>query len=143
MGRSVSNPPLFYKGEYMDLMNLTLADLMTMRLTGYDHDNAVCDYIRETIRTFDPMFDVAIDNDTAEIVIFHNGTVFQRTPCEEFDRDTIQQIGRVAWKNIYGDILSEIDAHNEQIEKARKQEYDYAMSQISKDIAKYSADIRR
>ena len=116
---------------------------MTLTFTGYDHDCSVCNDIRENLRTIDPMFDVAIDCNTGDFVIFHNGTVFQRTPCEEFDRDTIQQIGRVAWKNIYGDILSEIDAHNEQIEKARKQEYDYAMSQISKDIAKYSADIRR
>lgn len=92
----------------MDLMNLTLADLMTMRLTGYDHDNAVCDYIRrKKLHNFDPMFDVAIDNDTEEIVIFHNGTIFQRTPCEDFDRDTIRRIGGVTWLNLYGDILSE------------------------------------
>ena len=125
----------------MDLMNLTLADLMTMRLTGYDHDNAVCDYIRETIRTFDPMFDVAIDNDTAEIVIFHNGTVFQRTPCGEFGRDTIQRIGEVTWLNLYGDVLSEVEKHNEKIEKARKREREYKMNDISRDIAKYADKI--
>ena len=102
----------------MDLMNLTLADLMTMRLTGYDHDNAVCDYIREELRNFDPHYDVAINNDTEEIVVFHNGTIFQRTPCEDFDRDTIRRIGEVTWLNLYGDVLSEVDKRNEQIEKA-------------------------
>ena len=125
----------------MDLMNLTLADLMTMRLTGYDHDNAVCDYIRETIRTFDPMFDVAIDNDTAEIVIFHNGTIFQRTPCDEFDRDTIWHIGEVTWLNLYGDILSEVDKHNEIIERERKREQEYKMNDISREIEKYAQRI--
>jgi len=140
MGR-LNTPPLFFKGEYMDLMNLTLADLMTMRLTGYDHDNAVCDYIRETIRTFDPLFDVAIDNDTAEIVVFHNGTIFQRTPCEDFDRETIMQIGRVAWLNLYGDVLSEVDKHNEKIEKELKREQEYRMNDIAKDIEKYSAKL--
>ena len=139
MGRANLAP--FYKGEYMDLMNLTLADLMTMRLTGYDHDNAVCDYIRETIRTFDPMFDVAIDNDTAEIVIFHNGTVFQRTPCDEFTRDTIWRIGEVTWLNLYGDVLSEVDKRNEQIEKARKREQEYKIADISRDIEKYANKI--
>ena len=122
----------------MDLMNLTMADLMTMRLTGYDHDNAVCDYIRETIRTFDPMFDVAIDNDTAEIVIFHNGTIFQRTPCEDFDRDTIRRIGEVTWLNLYGDVLSEVDKHNEKIERERKREQEYRIADIAKDVEKYS-----
>ena len=125
----------------MDLMNLTMADLMTMRLTGYDHDNAVCDYIRETIRTFDPMFDVAIDNDTAEIVIFHNGTVFQRTPCDEFDRNTILKIGEVTWLNLYGDVLSEVDKRNEKIERERKREQEYKMNDISKDIEKYAQRI--
>ena len=114
---------------------------MNLTFTGYDHGNAVCDYIRETIRTFDPMFDVAIDNDTAEIVIFHNGTVFQRTPCDEFDRDTIRQIGSVVWLNLYGDILSEIDAHNNKIELERKREQDYKMNEISKDIEKYAQKI--
>lgn len=113
-------------------------NLMNLKLTGYDHDNAVCDYIRETIRTFDPMFDVAIDNDTAEIVIFHNGTVFQRTPCEDFDRDTIWRIGEVTWLNLYGDVLSEVDKHNEQIEKARKREQEYRIADIAKDVEKYS-----
>ena len=125
----------------MDLMNLTMADLMTMRLTGYDHDNAVCDYIRETIRTFDPMFDVAIDNDTAEIVIFHNGTVFQRTPCDEFTRDTIWRIGEVTWLNLYGDVLSEVDKRNEKIERERKREQEYKIADISRDIEKYANKI--
>ena len=125
----------------MDLTNLTLADLSTLRLTGYDHDNAVCDYIRETIRTFDPMFDVAIDNDTAEIVIFHNGTIFQRTPCDEFDRNTILKIGEVTWLNLYGDVLSEVDKRNEKIERERKREQEYKMNDISRDIAKYAQRI--
>ena len=117
-------------------MNLT-----TLRLAGLDHDNSACDTIREILQAFDPMFDVAIDCGTAEFVIFHNGTIFQRTPCDEFDCHTVQQIGRVTWLNLYGNILSEIDAHNEKIELARKQEQDYIMNQISKDIEKYSANI--
>ena len=116
-------------------------NLMNLKLTGYDHDNAVCDYIRETIRTFDPRFDVAIDNDTAEIVIFHNGTIFQRTPCDEFDRDTIRRIGEVTWLNLYGDVMSEVDKHNEQIEKARKREQEYKIADISRDIEKYAQKI--
>lgn len=87
------------------------------------------------------MFDVAIDCDAGDFVIFHNGTIFQRTPCKDFDRDTIQQIGRVVWLNLYGDILSEIDTHNEKIERAKKQEQDYIMNAISKDVAKYSAKL--
>ncbi len=118
-----------------------MADLMTMRLTGYDHDNSVCDYIRETIRTFDPRFDVAIDNDTAEIVIFHNGTVFQRTPCDEFTRDTIWRIGEVTWLNLYGDVLSEVDKRNEKIERERKREQEYKIADIAKDVEKYSAKL--
>ena len=125
----------------MDLMNLTLADLMTMRLTGYDHDNEKCDSIRETLRTFDPGFDIAIDNDTEEIVVFHNGAVFQRTPCDEFDCYTVQEIGRIAWLNLYGDVLSEVDKRNEQIEKARKREQEYKIADISRDIEKYANKI--
>ena len=116
-------------------------NIMNLKLTGYDHDNAVCDYMRETIRTFDPRFDVAIDNDTEEIVIFHNGTVFQRTPCVDFDRDTILRIGEVTWLNLYGDVMSEVDKHNEKLERARKREYDYKMNDIAKDIEKYSSKI--
>ena len=116
-------------------------NLSNLRLTGYDHDNIVCDTIREQLRNFDPLFDVAIDNDTADIVIWHNGALFQRTPCEEFDRKTIQEIGRVVWLNLYGDVLSEIDAHNEKLEQSRKQEYDYKMSDIAKDIERYSQKI--
>ena len=114
---------------------------MTMKLTGYDHDNAVCDYIREEIRKFDAGFDVAIDNDTEEIVVFHNGTIFQRTPCKDFDRNTILRIGEVTWLNLYGDVLSEVDKHNEAIERERKRERDYQMNDIAKDIEKYSAKI--
>ena len=113
-------------------------NLMNLKLTGYDHNNSVCDYIRETIRTFDPLFDVAIDNDTAEIVIFHNGTVFQRTPCDEFDRNTILKIGEVTWLNLYGDVLSEVDKRNEKIERERKREQEYRIADIAKDVEKYS-----
>ena len=113
-------------------------NLMNLKLTGYDRDNAVCDYIRETIRTFDPMFDVAIDNDTEEIVIFHNGTVFQRTKCDEFTRDTIWRIGEVTWLNLYGDVLSEIEKRNEAIEKELKREQEYRIADIAKDVEKYS-----
>ena len=116
-------------------------NLMNLRLTGYDHDNAVCDYIRETIRTFDCRFDVAIDNDTEEIVIFHNGTIFQRTPCEDFDRNTILRIGEVTWLNLYGDVLSEVDKRNEAIERELKRERDYQMNDIARDIEKYSSKI--
>ena len=122
----------------MNLTNLTLADLSTLRLTGYDHDNAVCDYIRETIRTFDPRFDVAIDNDTEEIVVFHNGTIFQRTPCKDFDRNTILHIGEMTWLNLYGDVLSEVEKRNEAIEKELKREQEYRIADIAKDIEKYS-----
>ena len=113
-------------------------NLMNLKLTGYDHNNSVCDYIRETIRTFDPLFDVAIDNDTAEIVIFHNGTVFQRTKCEDFDRNTILKIGEVTWLNLYGDVLSEVDKRNEKIERERKREQEYRIADIAKDVEKYS-----
>lgn len=116
-------------------------DLRTLRFTGYDHDCTACNDIREILQTIDELFDVAIDNDTADIVVFHNGTIFQRTPCEEFDRKTIQEIGRVVWLNLYGDVLSEIDKHNEEIEKERKREYDYKMSDIAKDIEKYSSKL--
>lgn len=125
----------------MDLTNFKLADLSTLRLTGYDHDNAVCDYIRETIRTFDPRFDVAIDNDTAEIVIFHNGTIFQRTKCEDFDRDTILHIGEMTWLNLYGDVLSEVEKRNEAIEKELKREQEYKIADIARDIEKYSSKL--
>lgn len=132
MGR-LNTPPLFYKGERMNLMTLTF--------TGYDHDCSVCNDIREILRKIDPMFDIAIDCDTGDFVVFHNGTIFQRTPCNEFDRDTIQQIGRVVWLNLYGDIISEIDAHNNKLEKSRKSEYDYIIGEISKDVAKYGAKL--
>ena len=125
----------------MDLMNLTLADLMTMRLTGYDHDNEKCDSIREILRTFDQGFDIAIDNDTEEMVVFHNGAVFQRTPCDEFDCYTVQEIGRIAWLNLYGDVLSEVEKHNEIIERELKREQEYRLSDISRDIAKYAQRI--
>ena len=125
----------------MDLTNFKLSDLSTLRLTGYDHDNAVCDYIRETIRTFDPRFDVAIDNDTAEIVVFHNGTIFQRTPCKDFDRDTILHIGEMTWLNLYGDVLSEVEKRNEAIEKELKREQEYKIADIARDIEKYSSKL--
>ena len=117
----------------MNLMNLTF--------TGYDHDCSVCNDIREILRKIDSMFDIAIDCDTGDFVVFHNGTIFQRTPCKDFDRDTIQQIGRVVWLNLYGDVLSEVDKHNEAIERELKRERDYQMNDIAKDIEKYSAKI--
>lgn len=116
-------------------------NLMTLTFTGYDHDCSVCNDIREILRTIDPMFDVAIDCDAGDFVIFHNGTVFQRTPCDEFGRDTIQRIGEVTWLNLYGDVLSEVEKHNEKIEKARKREQEYKIADISKDIEKYAQKI--
>ena len=116
---------------------------MNLTFTGYDHDCSVCNDIRESLRTIDPMFDIAIDSDKGDFVVFHNGAIFQRTPCNEFDRETIRQIGSVVWLNLYGDILSEIDAHNDKTEFERKREYGYIMNEISKDIAKYSDEIRR
>ena len=114
---------------------------MNLTFTGYDHDCTACNDIREILRTIDELFDVAIDCNTGDFVVFHNGTIFQRTPCNEFDRDTIRQIGSVVWLNLYGDILSEIDKHNNKLELERKREQDYKMTEISKDIEKYAQKI--
>ena len=116
-------------------------NLMTLTFTGYDHDCSVCNDIREILRKIDSMFDIAIDNDSGDFVVFHNGTIFQRTPCDEFDRDTIRRIGEVTWLNLYGDVLSEVDKHNEKIERELKREQEYRMNDISKDIAKYADKI--
>ena len=114
---------------------------MNLTFTGYDHDCSVCNDIRENLRTIDPMFDVAIDCNTGEFVVFHNGTIFQRTPCDEFDRDTIRQIGSVVWLNLYGDILSELDKHNDKLELERTREQEYKIADISRDIEKYANKI--
>jgi len=106
------------------------------KMFGIDKNGASCYEIRPILQGIDPLFDIEFNYDNESYIIYFNGGFFQNTPWREFDRTTIEKIAEVYWKNIYGDILSEVDKHNEKIERAKEREREDMIHELAKDMRK-------
>ena len=95
-----------------------------------------CNAIRERLQEIDPLFEVELDGNNGQFTIYYNGAFFQATPCDEFSRETIEQIREVYRLNTEGDIVAEVDKHNEKIKLAEESKRADMIQEMAKDLRK-------
>ena len=106
------------------------------KMFGIDKNGANCYEIRPILKSIDPLFDIEFNYDNESYIIYFNGGYFQSTRYDEFTRETIEKIQNVYWINTYGDIVSEVDKHNEKIKLSKERERDDMICEMSKDLRK-------
>ena len=109
---------------------------MKFQILGIGKNGANCYEIRPILQSIDPLFDIEFNYDTESYIIYFNGGFFQSVKWDEFTRETIKQIGGVYWLNTYGDVVSEVDKHNEKIKLAEENKRADMIGELSKDMRK-------
>lgn len=105
-------------------------------MSGISKTDASCDEIRPILQGIDPLFEIEFNYNNEEYIIYFNGGFFQSVPWDEFSRDTIHKIEVVYWKNLYGDLVSEVDEHNDKIKRSKESKRDDMIYEMSKDMRK-------
>ena len=106
------------------------------KMFGIDKNGANCYEIRPILQGIDPLFEIEFNYDAESYIIYFNGAFFQSTKWDEFDRDTILGIGETYYKNIYGDLVAEVDEHNEKIKRAQENKRNDMIHEMAKDMKK-------
>jgi hypothetical protein len=101
---------------------------------GIDKNGAGCREIRGILRTVDPLFDVAFNNDKAEYIIYYNGGFFKTVPFDDMTRKEIRDIWDMWWLNFHGDIVAEVDEHNKKLDLAKERKREDMIHEMSKDL---------
>ena len=109
---------------------------LTAKMFGVDRNGAACYEIRPILQGIDPLFDIGFNYDTETYTVYFNNGFFQSVPWDEFTRETIKEIASVYWRNVYGDIIAEIDENNEKIKRSKERERDDMVQEMAKDMRK-------
>ena len=103
---------------------------------GIDKNGAGCREIRTILQEIDPLFEVEFSYDNESYIIYFNRGFFQSIKWDELTRETLRDIMVTYWKNLYGDIVAEVDENNEKIERAKERKRDDMIHEMAKDMRK-------
>jgi hypothetical protein len=97
---------------------------------------ATTDDKRRLLQDIDKGFDIEFHPDIESYIITHNGGHFQTVKYGDFNQKLLQNIRRVVYLNINGDMARQIDEHNEKIHSDNQRREDDMIEQAVKDIGK-------
>ncbi len=103
-------------------------------IKGVDPNGAHSREICGILRTVDPLFDVAFNNDKAEYIIYYNGGFFKTVPFDDMTRKEIRDIWDMWWLNFHGDIVAEVDEHNKKLDLAKERKREDMIHEMAKDL---------
>lgn len=111
-------------------------NLENAQFTGIERNGGCCYEIRPILQEIDPLFDIEFNNDRGEYIVYFNSGFFQSVKHEDFDRYTIEHIADVYRLNFYGDIIGEIEAHNEKLKRSEESSRNDMIQEMAKDLRK-------
>lgn len=97
---------------------------------------ATIDDKQRLLKEIDKGFDIEFHADIESYVITHNGGYFQTVKYGDFTQETLENIRRVVYFNINGDMARQIDEHNDKIHLSNQKKEDDMIEQTAKDIGK-------
>lgn len=99
-------------------------------------DGAKCCELRKILKEIDEDLDISFDYNAEKYTIYHKQAYFTNVPYGDFSREKIAEIRKIVWLNVNGDVLTDLEKHNENIDKA----HDRDLSNLAECMAK---DLRR
>lgn len=91
---------------------------------------------RRLLQEIDKGFDIEFHPDIESYIITHNYGHFQTVKYGDFTQKTLENIRRVVYLNINGDMARQIDEHNDKIHIDNQKKEDDMIEQTAKDMAK-------
>jgi hypothetical protein len=99
-------------------------------------DGAKCTDLRTILKDIDTDLDISFDYESEKYTIYHKQAYFMNIPFGEFDRKKVEEIRKVVWLNVNGNVLDDIDKNNEKVEQSHDRDLSNLAECMAKDLRK-------